>query len=60
MKGELAKRGENHAVAYTLIQQIGETRLDDRVALLKQFDHTRRLLDNSGNLDVSMVSPNKR
>ena len=48
MKGELARRGANHAVAYSLNAELNAARLDDRLELLKGFDRLRRSIDTSG------------
>jgi Protein of unknown function (DUF1501) len=52
MVNELAKRGENHVIAYTLNQEIGAERLDNRLQLLRRFDSTCKLVDTYGNVEA--------
>lgn len=48
MQGELARRGENHAVAYALNAELNAGRVDDRLKLLSGLDRIRRAVDASG------------
>ena len=52
MKGELARRGDYHAVSFTLNEQLNRSRVDDRLELLRGFDRLRRELDASGMMDA--------
>jgi uncharacterized protein (DUF1501 family) len=52
MKGELARRGNYHAVSFTLNDQLNRTRVDDRLELLRGFDRLRREVDASGMMDA--------
>lgn len=52
MKGELARRGDNHAIQLTLAEGLSFERLDDRRQLLNEFDTLRRDLDGSGGMDA--------
>lgn len=48
MKGELARRGENHATSLTLNESLTLGRIDDRRQLLAGLDRYRREVDRSG------------
>lgn len=48
MKGELARRGDNHKTEMKMIDEIPISRLDDRLQLLKNIDQFNRLTDSSG------------
>ncbi|MCA9081697.1 MAG: DUF1501 domain-containing protein, partial [Planctomycetaceae bacterium] len=48
MKGELARRGENHALRLTLDEQLTLPRLESRSQLLTALDRVRREVDASG------------
>ena len=52
MKNELKARGANHTLRLTLLEGMTFRRLDDRMALLSEFDDTRRELDASGTMDA--------
>jgi hypothetical protein len=52
MKGELARRGDYHAVSFTLNDQLNRSRVDDRLELLRGFDRLRREVDASGMMDA--------
>ena len=48
MKGELARRGENHATSLSLNDSLSLGRIDDRRQLLTRLDRYRREIDRSG------------
>jgi hypothetical protein len=48
MKGELARRGENHATSLSLNESLTLGRIDDRRQLLTSLDRYRREIDRSG------------
>ncbi len=50
MKGELSRLGNGHKTALQLIGDIPVSRLDDRLALLKNIDRLNRTLDHSGEM----------
>jgi uncharacterized protein (DUF1501 family) len=52
MKGELARLGDDHKTELNLIKDIPLSRLDDRLALLKNLDQFNRTLDSSGSMDA--------
>jgi hypothetical protein len=52
MQGELARRGANHTVGYTLNAELNRGRLDDRLRLLAGFDRLRREVDSGGMMDA--------
>src|SRR5436309_4716707 len=52
MKGELAARGEQHAIRLTLVDGLSVERLHERTELLASFDTIRRDLDASGNMEA--------
>jgi hypothetical protein len=52
MKGELARRGENHAVALSLNEELSIDRLQDRKSLLAGLDRLRVRVDKSGMMDA--------
>lgn len=52
MKGELARRGENHSIQLTLVDGMTPELLDDRTRLLAAFDSVRRELDASGTMSA--------
>jgi hypothetical protein len=52
MKGELARRGANHAVSLTLSETLSLARLGDRTNLLAGLDRIKRELDRSGMMDA--------
>jgi hypothetical protein len=52
MKGELARRGENHATSLTLHSELTLGRLDDRTQLLSRLDALRRAVDASGMMNA--------
>ena len=55
MKGELARLGDDHKTELNLIKDIPVSRLDDRLALLKNIDRFNRTLDSSGSMDHRMI-----
>ncbi len=48
MQGELARRGDQHTVAYALNAELNSGRIDDRLKLLGGLDRLRRAVDASG------------
>jgi hypothetical protein len=52
MKRELAARGSQHAIQLHLVEGLSIARLDDRRALLADFDHLRRDLDSNGGMEA--------
>ncbi len=50
MKGELARLGNDHKTELKLIRNLPVSRLDDRLALLKNLDQFKRTLDTSGSM----------
>jgi hypothetical protein len=52
MKGELARRGENHAISLGLNSELSQGRLNDRTNLRLQLDRLRAGLDKSGMMDA--------
>jgi hypothetical protein len=52
MVGELARRGENHAVALALRDDLSTARLQDRTQLLTGLDRLRRQADTSGMMNA--------
>jgi hypothetical protein len=52
MKGELARRGDNHTTRFALNDDLSTARLDDRVKLLRGLDRIRRNADTSGMMDA--------
>lgn len=48
MKGELARRGQNHATSLSLNDSLTLGRIDDRRQLLSSLDRYRREIDRSG------------
>jgi hypothetical protein len=52
MKGELARRGENHSTSLSLNESLSLGRIDDRRQLLTQLDRYRREIDRSGMMDA--------
>jgi hypothetical protein len=52
MKGELARRGENHTQRLSLLEELSAQRLDSRTSLLSGLDKLRRRADSSGMMDA--------
>ncbi|MFK8115267.1 MAG: DUF1501 domain-containing protein [Rubripirellula sp.] len=50
MKGELARLGSDHKTELKLIKELPVSRIDDRLALLKNIDQFNRTLDSSGSM----------
>ncbi len=52
MKGELARRGENHSLSLTLDERLSPDRLSDRRGLLRELDRVRNEIDGSGMMEA--------
>ena len=52
MKGELARRGDGHAISLSLSKELAGGRIQDRTNLLASLDRMRRELDKSGMMDA--------
>lgn len=52
MKGELARLGDHHKIELDLINELPVSRLDDRLALLRNLDQFNRSLDSTGAMDA--------
>jgi Protein of unknown function (DUF1501) len=52
MVGELARKGDNHTVALTLLEELSLGRLNDRTSLRSGLDRLRGRVDRSGSMDA--------
>lgn len=50
MKGELTRLGDDYKTEMRLIQELPVSRIDDRLALLRNIDQFNRALDDSGSM----------